>query len=81
MRSGSVAKATGSTFSATSRCSFVSRARQTSPIPPAPSGAVTSYGPTRVPGLSATVLLYSASPRLVKGVRLCRRVIVRWCMR
>jgi hypothetical protein len=35
---------------ATSRPSFVSRARQTSPIPPAPSGATTSYNPSRVPG-------------------------------
>ena len=38
---GSVAKLAGSTLSATSRPSFVSSARQTSPIPPAPSFEVT----------------------------------------
>ncbi len=40
-RSGSAVNASGSTFSATSRSSFVSRARYTSPMPPAPSGPVT----------------------------------------
>src|SRR5215510_12944206 len=39
----------GSTFSATSRPSLESLARYTSPIPPAPSGAITSYGPNRLP--------------------------------
>ena len=40
-RSGSAAKLAGSTFRATSRPSLVSWARQTSPIPPAPSFEVT----------------------------------------
>src|SRR4051812_38972198 len=34
---------------ATSRLRRPSRARYTSPMPPAPRGAVISYGPTRVP--------------------------------
>ena len=38
-------------LSATSRSSFVSRALHTSPMPPAPSLAVTAYGPIFVPGL------------------------------
>src|SRR4029434_3824912 len=42
----------GSTFSATSRCNFVSRARYTSPISPTPRSDRTSYAPTRVPGES-----------------------------
>ena len=37
----------GSTLIATSRPSFVSRARYTSPMPPAPSADRTSYGPSR----------------------------------
>src|SRR5678815_228787 len=48
--SGSAANASGSTLIATSRPSFVSRARYTSPMPPAPSGAPSSYWPNRVPG-------------------------------
>ena len=35
---------------ATSRSSFVSRARYTSPMPPSPILAVTAYGPRVVPG-------------------------------
>ena len=38
----SLAKRSGKTLRATSRPSFVSRARKTSPMPPAPSGAITS---------------------------------------
>src|SRR5437660_7194383 len=34
-----------------------SRARNTSPMPPAPSSAVTSYGPSLVPGVMDTLLL------------------------
>ncbi len=41
-RSASCAKAAGSTLIATSRPSFVSRARSTSPMPPAPIAATTS---------------------------------------
>src|SRR5262245_18200170 len=48
-RSASWAIALGSTFRATSRSSRVSRARNTSPIPPSPNFARISYGPRRVP--------------------------------
>src|SRR5712691_10453389 len=48
-RSVSAANDTGITLIATSRPSRGSRARYTSPIPPAPSGARTSYGPSFVP--------------------------------
>src|SRR5882762_210781 len=48
-RSGSSANVSGMTFNATSRPSFVSRARYTSPIPPAPRAERISYAPTRVP--------------------------------
>src|SRR5687767_10833220 len=37
------------TFSATSRASFVSRPRYTSPMPPSPTLATISYTPTRAP--------------------------------
>ena len=50
-RSGSPATLAGRTLIATSRLSFVSRARYTSPIPPAPSGARISYGPRCTPGV------------------------------
>jgi hypothetical protein len=49
IRSGSLAKESGSTFSATSRFSLVSFARYTSPIPPAPRAARISYGPSFEP--------------------------------
>src|SRR6476660_673339 len=48
--SWSRATASGRIFSATFRCSRRSRARYTSPIPPAPSRSTTSYGPTCWPG-------------------------------
>ncbi len=41
-RSGSSANPAGRNFSATSRPNRVSRARHTSPMPPAPSGATIS---------------------------------------
>src|ERR1700723_2403761 len=43
-------KRVGKIFIATSRLSRVSLARNTSPIPPAPSGEMISYGPNWVPG-------------------------------
>src|SRR5215471_18690160 len=52
-RSGSAANSSGRTLSATSRFSFVSRARYTSPMPPAPIGARISYGPRLVPEVRA----------------------------
>src|SRR5262249_26864727 len=48
-RSGSFAKPSGSALIATVRSSRVSRARYTSPIPPAPSGARISNAPMREP--------------------------------
>src|SRR6266496_3396952 len=50
---GSEATSAGKTLTATSRPSRVSRAFQTSPIPPAPRGEMTSYGPRRVPAVNA----------------------------
>src|SRR5206468_5393830 len=52
-RSGSSAKWSGNSFSATSRWSLESWARKTTPIPPSPKGAVTVYGPMRVPAVGA----------------------------
>src|SRR5258706_16101640 len=51
-RSLSSKNASGRILRATSRASFVSVARYTSPIPPAPRGERISYGPTREPGCS-----------------------------
>src|SRR5215475_12948662 len=48
MRSASSEKEAGRTLIATSRPRRVSRARYTSPIPPAPMGAMISYGPSLV---------------------------------
>src|SRR5436190_19304832 len=48
-RSGSSAKASGRILIATSRSSFVSRARYTSPMPPSPSFPRTSNGPIFAP--------------------------------
>src|SRR5215469_2405910 len=52
LRTGSEEKCAGRTLMATVRSSRVSRARYTSPIPPAPNGATISYGPSRVLRLS-----------------------------
>jgi hypothetical protein len=49
---GSVRDAAEQTFTATARPSRGSRARDTSPIPPAPIGPRISYGPSRVPAES-----------------------------
>src|SRR6266540_4346255 len=53
--SGSAATDSGRTLIATSRSSFLYRARYTSPIAPAPSGDTISYGPSREPADSAKV--------------------------
>src|SRR6266571_952446 len=50
MRSRCEATSAGRIFSATLRSSLVSPASHTSPIPPAPSGEIISYGPKRTPG-------------------------------
>jgi hypothetical protein len=44
-----------SSFNATSRSSWVSRARYTSPMPPLPSSDRTSYGPSLVPTVRLTL--------------------------
>src|SRR5580658_2393392 len=51
-RSSRLAICSGNTLTATVRSSLVSRARYTSPMPPAPMGARISYGPTLSPGRS-----------------------------
>ncbi len=48
-RPGSALSWEESTLRATSRSSLVSRARKTSPMPPAPTADTISYGPRRVP--------------------------------
>src|SRR5262245_57548340 len=53
-RSTSAEPAVGSTLIATSRPRRGSRARYTSPIPPAPIADTISYGPRRAPGCSGT---------------------------
>jgi hypothetical protein len=51
------------------RLSFVSRARYSSPIPPAPSGATISYGPSVVP----VARLIDNTPPKSRGPRRGRR--------
>jgi hypothetical protein len=58
----------GRTLMATSRPSRVSRARYTSPIPPAPTGETISYGPSRAP--AASVKFPTAYRKLLPGDRL-----------
>src|SRR5258708_5617278 len=52
-RPGSKERGVERILTATSRPRRVSRARYTSPIPPAPSGARISYGPSLVPEVKA----------------------------
>src|SRR5271154_95568 len=66
-RSGSRAKPAGSTLMATSRFNRVSRARYTSPMPPAPSGDWISYGPSLVPTVRVICARNYSLPR--KGQR------------
>src|ERR1700675_2956784 len=65
-RSGSLANASGRIFSATSRFSFVSRARYTSPMPPAPRAERISYEPRRAPGESVRVGVDYTGPAAVR---------------
>jgi hypothetical protein len=51
LASGFTERSGDSTLIATSRPSRVSRARYTSPMPPAPSSATIEYGPSCVPGV------------------------------
>src|SRR5262245_2257329 len=69
-RSGSYMNGLGSTLMATSRSSRVSRARYTSPMPPEPSGAMLSDGPSRVEAASIAAGSYGErGPRSVGRVR------------
>src|SRR6266850_3437567 len=61
LRAASEENCSGKILIATVRPRRVSRARYTSPIPPAPSGETISYGPSLAPRVSATGLkLYLA---------------------
>src|SRR5438045_4895443 len=51
----SAERCAGRTLMATERSSRVSRARHTSPMPPAPTRATTSYGPSRSPAATDMV--------------------------
>src|SRR3954468_20038198 len=76
LRSGSEERCEERTLIATVRSSRVSRARYTSPIPPAPSGATISYGPSFVPdvsGIDAAII----PARLSTFARLPRELLSR----
>ena len=62
-------------MTATSRFSFVSVARYTSPIPPTPIWAAISYGPRRVPGESAKPLNYKGGMTVPTGLVLINGVV------
>src|SRR5260370_8833457 len=68
-RSGSRARAAGSTLIATSRSSLVSRARYTSLMPPARRGARISYGPSLVPGVISSALSLQTSEPVYRHVQ------------
>src|ERR1700689_5421812 len=74
-RSGSRAKAAGKTLIATSRLSRASRARYTSPMPPAPTADTISYGPSFVPGVRA---IRARNYRLVQHVALDATILDGW---
>src|SRR5713101_2876751 len=59
-KEGSEDRSAGRTLRATSRSRRVSRARYTSPMPPAPSGRWISYGPSLVPEFSTKPLVSHA---------------------
>src|SRR5215510_7894466 len=73
-RSGSCANASGNTLIATSRPRLISRARYTSPMPPAPIALMISYDPTRAPDVILMSFLKSRLPILDDCDR--RRLIV-----
>src|SRR5436309_84169 len=56
LRAASEENCAGKILIATVRPRRVSRARYTSPIPPAPSGETISYGPSLAPRVSVTVV-------------------------
>src|SRR5215813_14709792 len=61
------------TFRATMRSSRLSRALYTSPMPPAPRDARTSYGPRRVPGAKG-IELQEIVPCGERGIQVRERV-------
>src|SRR6266542_1994614 len=70
--SGEEERCCGRTLIATVRSRRVSRARYTSPIPPAPRGERTSYGPSRLPAaipISGGLSLQGGRPVLDEGDR------------
>src|SRR5215471_2271527 len=67
-RSWSSKNSSGSSLIATLRSSLASRALQTSPMPPAPSGAINSYGPRRLPGVMQTFRPVDHDPHGRRGV-------------
>src|SRR5262249_58933240 len=71
-RSGSFVNASGRSLRATSRLSFVSDARYTSPIPPSPSFETTRYGPSELP----IMLEQLREPFYTRGRRLERSAFV-----
>jgi hypothetical protein len=66
-RSGASVNESGSTLIATWRFSLVSVARYTSPIPPTPIWATTSYGPMQVPEGRDTRESRRDTGRLIRG--------------
>src|SRR5208337_3063393 len=71
LRSGSEERCEGRTLMATFRPSRVSRARYTSPMPPAPNGDWISYGPSFVPEVSPIrARNYSLYSTVARGCRL-----------
>src|SRR5215475_14401897 len=72
MYCASPAKTAGSTLTATSRPSLRSRARYTSPMPPAPSGERISYGPSLVPADKLMVLVIISEAQELRLIRTCR---------
>src|SRR6188508_756702 len=66
-RSGSRASVWGSTLSATSRPRRQSRARYTSPMPPAPSEVTISYLPSRAPEENGMARIYRKAACMSNG--------------
>jgi hypothetical protein len=79
-RTGSEDKLAGSTLIATSRSRRVSRARYTSPMPPAPSGETISYGPSLVP-TSAPCVARHHSPRVKEPITWIQKLGTRYWVR
>src|SRR5947208_15757896 len=66
-RPASEPRSAGRTLIATSRLSRASRARHTSPMPPAPRREITSYGPSRPPAERLTRLFQPVGYEKIRG--------------